>query len=88
MDTYSISKLRLECVCGSGGASGQCVVCQSADMLERQLSFDGWLSEGIRLGYCEAPICGAHDGTPYSKDETIAFEAGEDPCVYIVRVNI
>jgi len=75
-------QLRLECSC----TNTTCITCAAADELEQLNTIHGWLQHGINNGYCQPPTCGAHDGTPYSEEEADAYEAGEDPCIYIVKL--
>ena len=54
---------------------------------DRALStFDGWLRHGIAVGFCGEESCIQHDGTPFTADEVEQFEAGDDPCVVVVRI--
>ena len=50
------------------------------------MSFDHWLKYGIDAGFCGEAVCIQHDGTPFTADEADRFEAGDDPCVPMVRV--
>ena len=49
-------------------------------------TFDGWLRHGIAVGFCGEGLCIQHDGTPFTADEADRFEAGDDPCVVMVRI--
>ena len=49
-------------------------------------SFDEWLRFGYNKGWCGPDVCETHDGVPMSETEFAAFEAGEDPCVPIIRL--
>jgi hypothetical protein len=49
------------------------------------LSFEEWMSVGIRAGWCGAPVCYTHDGLPTSHAEDEEWEQG-DPCIHIVRM--
>ena len=46
----------------------------------------GWLQHGIDAGFCGEALCIQHDGTPFTADEADQFEAGDDPCIPMVRV--
>lgn len=50
------------------------------------MTFDEWMAYGISNGFCGAPVCSTHDGTPLTTDEINGFEDGDDPCVHIVRM--
>ena len=50
------------------------------------MSFDHWLKYGIDAGFCGEGLCIQHGGTPFTADEADRFEAGDDPCVPMVRV--
>ncbi len=49
-------------------------------------TFDGWLDHGVAVGFCGEELCIQHDGTPFTADEAELFEAGDDPCVPMVRI--
>ena len=49
-------------------------------------SYEGWLEMGKTLGYCSEEFCDQHGGMMLTEEETEAFEAGEDPCVFVVRL--
>ena len=50
------------------------------------MDFEAWLQFGIDNGWAGPPVCETHDGLPMTEDESTAFEAGEDPCVHILRL--
>ena len=52
-----------------------------------EISFDDWLRLGVSLGYCTDQYCETHDGSPMHETEEIAWEAGWDPCVHVVRLG-
>lgn len=59
----------------------------SADTADaRELDFDGWISIGLRRGWCGPPVCYTHDGLPTTTDEDDAWINGADPCMHIVRL--
>lgn len=47
---------------------------------------EGWLRYGIDAGFCGEAVCIQHDCTPFTADEADQFEAGDDPCLPMVRV--
>ena len=49
-------------------------------------TFDGWLDHGVAVGFCGEELCIQHDGTSFTADEADRFEAGDDPCVPMVRI--
>jgi hypothetical protein len=50
------------------------------------LSYDEWMTYGIKKGWCGPPVCYTHDGLPMSEQEDVEFGEGQDPCVHIVRM--
>ena len=50
------------------------------------MDFEAWLQFGIDNGWAGPPVCETHDGLPMTEDESTAFEAGEDPCVHVLRL--
>ena len=50
------------------------------------VTIEGWLRHGIESGFCGEPVCIQHDGTPFTADEADQFEAGDDPCMPMIRV--
>jgi hypothetical protein len=52
---------------------------------ELPMTFDYWLSLGIKHGFCGPVVCSTHDGTPLSVEEEEEFEDGYDPCVHVIR---
>ena len=55
---------------------------------DRALStFDGWLRHGVAVGFCTHLACVTHAKEDiYTNDEAEQFEAGDDPCVVMVRI--
>jgi hypothetical protein len=51
------------------------------------MSYETWLRKGIRKGYCSVEFCDAHDIAPMSPSENAAWERGEDPCAWMVRLG-
>ena len=49
------------------------------------MTFEEWLDAGVASGYCAEPSCAMH-GLPFTPEEEDRFEAGEDPCVSVVRI--
>jgi len=55
-----------------------------------------WLQQGMELGFILPPpdhsgkqfeSCWTHDGIAQTDEEAQAFEAGEDPCLHVIRLN-
>lgn len=53
---------------------------------EQSVSFEQWISYGISMGWCGAPVCSTHDGIPTSAMEDSEYEDGSDPCIHVVRM--
>jgi hypothetical protein len=49
-------------------------------------TFDVWIQEGIKAGWCGPAVCYTHDGLPTSEPEDYDFEEGGDPCLHIIRL--
>ena len=49
-------------------------------------NIDLWLEIGQQSGYCSEVVCGTHDGSPLTDSEYDRFEAGEDPCIPMIRI--
>lgn len=49
-------------------------------------SYEAWLEMGKALGYCSEEVCSQHGGMNMTDEEVEAFERGEDPCVFVVRL--
>lgn len=45
-----------------------------------------WISEGAEKGWSSMSVCATHDGIPSTPFEDGEWEAGGDPCQFIVRV--
>ena len=50
------------------------------------MTFDEWIQEGYKLGYCSPPVCVIHDGIPTTASEDEELFEGEDPCFHGVRL--
>lgn len=50
------------------------------------MTFDEWIKAGVQAGWISAPVCATHDGTPTSAAEDAEYDAGFDPCTWMVRV--
>ena len=49
-------------------------------------TFDEWLLEGVRLGYCSPVVCQTHDGVSLTEEQEDEFDQGFDPCVHVIQV--
>ena len=45
-----------------------------------------WIEYGHSRGYCTDAYCDTHDGRFLTDEEAEQFEAGEDPCCYVLRL--
>ena len=45
-----------------------------------------WLSYGMEQGFCTDVVCETHDGIPQTMEESVQWDAGEDPCVPALRI--
>jgi|GEM_PF-1028192 len=50
------------------------------------VTIDEWLQIGVKNKWCGAAVCSTHDGIPMSEEEETDWEAGADPCHYILRL--
>ncbi len=50
------------------------------------LTFQEWMTYGIKKGWCGPPVCYTHDGLPMSEQEYAEFDEGQDPCTHVVRL--
>jgi len=49
--------------------------------------FNIWLENGINRGWISHVQCATHDGIdPISDEEYQAWDNGEDPCQFVVRI--
>lgn len=51
------------------------------------MTFDDWLSFGIKNGYCSLQYCYTHDGLPMTLNESELWSEGEEPCIHVVRLG-
>jgi hypothetical protein len=50
------------------------------------MTFEEWINEGIKLGYCSPLVCYTHDGLPLSKiEDELMWDSGE-VCIPIIRL--
>jgi hypothetical protein len=54
--------------------------------MKKDIEFEEWLQQGISNGFCGPAICYPHDGLPMSEQEDEAYDAGDDPCIHIIRL--
>ena len=50
------------------------------------VTFDEWLRIGLDAGFCGPTICWLHDGIPTSAYEDGMIDAGDDPCIHLIRL--
>jgi hypothetical protein len=60
-------------------------------MAKQKLKIDaedylGWLRHGLAMGWVSPPSCFNHDGVGLTELEELDYEAGNDPCVWLMRV--
>ena len=48
--------------------------------------FWAWLDFGVSNGWCSQSVCETHDGLPWTEEETVEWEDGNDFCVPAVRL--
>jgi hypothetical protein len=48
-------------------------------------AFYEWLKKGLDAGWVEE-ACATHDGVPSTDAEDAAWEAGSDPCQFVLRL--
>ena len=51
------------------------------------MTFEEWLHEGMKNGYCSAQFCQTHDGGPMTDREYEVWESGDDLCAHMVRLG-
>ena len=51
------------------------------------MTYDQWIAHGIKQGFCGQPSCDTHD-TVMTEADTIAYDNGEEHCIWITRLNI
>ena len=47
-----------------------------------------WLRQGTLNGWCSPVRCQMHDQPDMTDAEWARYEAGEEPCVYVVRLYV
>lgn len=50
------------------------------------MNFEEWLEYGWKQGWCGAPVCSTHDGTPTTAAEDEEWFEGGDPCLHVIRL--
>lgn len=50
------------------------------------MTFQEWLTFGITNKWCSPPVCGMHDGIPFTPEEEDDFDMGFDPCYTTIRL--
>jgi len=58
-----------------------------AEPMEKEMTFNEWIEQGIKQGYCSEIVCCTHDGPPISETEDQLIGEGHDPCCFIVRLG-
>jgi hypothetical protein len=49
--------------------------------------FQIWFNNGVKRGWISDMTCATHDGIePISQEEIDEWEAGGDPCQFVVRI--
>lgn len=51
-------------------------------------AFWSWLQTGIQMGWVSSAYCDTHAGIPMSDGEELAYELGEEPCLFAVRIYV
>ena len=46
-----------------------------------------WIEMGQKNKWCSLMVCDTHDGLPRSDEEWQAWDNGDDPCAFVVRVD-
>jgi hypothetical protein len=54
--------------------------------MKKDITFEEWLQQGLSNGFCGPAVCYPHDGLPMSEQEDEAYDAGDDPCIHIIRL--
>jgi hypothetical protein len=60
---------------------------ESAIMTSPLFTYNEWIEYGISNGFCSRVVCEIHDGAPITETEGELFDAGLDPCAFIVRLG-
>ncbi len=45
-----------------------------------------WLDYGRQRNFISEAVCDTHDGVPLSETERDQWEAGDEPCIHVVRI--
>ena len=45
-----------------------------------------WLQIGLDKGWTSEVSCYTHDGPDLTEEEAMKWDAGEDPCIFIIRI--
>jgi len=54
---------------------------------ENQQEFFIWFNNGVDRGWISDIVCATHDGIPpIDEEEEKEWEAGGDPCQFVVRI--
>lgn len=48
--------------------------------------FWAWLDFGVSNGFCSQSVCETHDGLPWTEEEMLEWDDGNDFCVPAVRL--
>jgi hypothetical protein len=54
--------------------------------MSNQMDFDTWVRVGYEAGWCSPPVCYSHDGVPMTATEIEELDAGEEPCLHVIRL--
>ena len=54
--------------------------------MSNQMDFDTWARVGYEAGWCSPPVCYSHDGVPMTATEIEELDAGEEPCLHVIRL--
>ena len=50
------------------------------------MTLDEWLAYGQEQKWCSKPVCATHEGAPTTSAEDDEYDAGDDPCIYVIRI--
>lgn len=51
-----------------------------------RVEFVEWLAIGQAAGWVSGVVCDRHEGTPLTEAEVEELDAGDDPCIRVLRV--
>ena len=54
---------------------------------QQRANFMAWLNHGIEQGFITPPTCAVHSEVFINEREQVEREAGEDPCIMIIRID-